>query len=946
MTSAPVHADGSLLRPYGLQTEQREEPLGVGEPRPRLSWKLAGDRRGAAQSAYRIIAAARPGDLANGRLLWDTGRRVSGDGLLVPWDGPPLQSGTRYHWRVQVWDESGVPAGTAQTWFETGLLHAEDWTAVWIGRDPVRLPPADPPQDHDRTAATHSLPPPLYLRRRFNLERSPVRARLYASARGVYEPRLNGQRVGDHELAPGWTEYHHRIQYQTYDVTDLLQAGGNVLGAVVADGWWSGYVGFDPRRPAMHYGTAPALLAQLVLDFADGSRRVVATDAGWSEGPGEIQLADLLMGERVDARRRESGWDTPGARGSVGGGFRPVAVLDTEPGPLVAEPDHPVRVTRDVAPVVVRRVAAGRTIVDFGQNLVGRVRLRVRGARPGRRIVLRHAETLTDDGRLYVDNLRRAEAVDVYVAAGDGAETFEPRFTFHGFRYAEIANHPGDLAPDDVTARVIHSDTPWTGTFECSDPTVNRLQSNIAWGQRGNFVSVPTDCPQRDERLGWLADAQIFAPTASRNADVSAFFARWMRDVVDGQDADGAFRDVAPVVSLDREAAPAWGDAAVVIPWHLWRTYGDRDVLRRCFEPMVAWVAHIRRHNPDLVWRRRTGNSYGDWLQVDAETPRDLLATAWFARSTQITADAAAVLGRDDAEAEHRRLHAAIREAFAAEFVRPDGTVAGGTQTGYLLALAFGLLPERLVPAAVDHLVADLRSRGNRLTTGFVGVGLLCPVLTDHGRGDVAYALLHQDEYPSWGYSIRHGATTIWERWDGWTDHGGFQSAAMNSFNHYSLGSVGDWLFGRVAGIDQTADSVAYRELLLRPTPGGRLDWARAEQETARGTVACGWSLAHDRVTVTVTVPPGSTAVLEIPTTDPGSVTENGEPARERPGVLAIEPSAAGAAVLRLTSGRFSFEAGSVARSDTSADAADPDGVPSPAQMTYPADETSLQERP
>lgn len=893
-----------MLRPYGLQTEQRPEPLGIGQARPRLSWKLDCDRRGAAQSAYRITAAQRAADLDDpGRLLWDSGRRRSGHGLLVPWDGPALQSSTRYHWRVEVWDELGAPAATARSWFETGLLHPEDWAAVWVGRDPVALPPLDPPQDHDRTPSTQSLAPPLCLRREFHLERRPVRARLYATARGVYEPRLNGSRVGDAQLAPGWTEYHHRIQYQTYDVTAFLHEGNNVLGALVADGWWCGYVGFDARRPAQQYGDAVAFLAQLVLDFADGSRRIVATDTGWTEQPGDIRFADLLMGEHVDARHRLTGWDTPGPPS----GFRPAAVLDTDPGPLVAQSDHPVRVIRELPPVAVHQRSADRFIVDFGQNLVGRVRITVNTAAPGRQIRLRHAEMLAD-GELYVENLRRAEATDTYTAAGEEREVFEPHFTVHGFRYVEVDNYPGGLRAVDVVARVLHSDTEWTGYFECSDPMVNQLQSNIAWGQRGNFVAVPTDCPQRDERLGWLADAQIFAPTASRNADVSAFFARWMRDVVSGQDSDGAFRDIAPVVALHREAAPAWGDAGVIVPWHLWRTYGDRDVLQRCLPAMVAWVEHIRRHNPDLRWRHRTGNSYGDWLQIDVTTPRDLLSTAYFARSTRIVADAAEVLGRADLAAKYRALYTSIRAAFIESYVNDDGTVEGGTQTGYLLALAFGLLPERLVQASVQHLAADIEKRGNRLTTGFVGVALLCPVLADHGRADLAYALLHQDEFPSWGYSIRHGATTIWERWDGWTDHAGFQSPAMNSFNHYSLGSVGDWLFGRVAGIDQTPDSVAYHELLLRPLPGGRLTSARAEQETVRGKVACGWSLADGRITVTVTVPPGSTALLEIPTPDPDHVLESGAPVGDRPGVLGVEPSATGATV-RLASGRYTLTA-------------------------------------
>jgi alpha-L-rhamnosidase len=882
------------MTPYELTTEQRSEPLGLGERRPRLSWKLSSDRQGVAQTAYRITAAACETDLdESARLLWDSGRRDSTETLLIEWDGPALQSATRYHWRIETWDGTGEPAGRAQSWFETGLLHPDDWTAVWIGRNPVSLPPVDPPTDEERSFPDPAAAP-LYLRREFELAQRPVRARLYATAHGVYEPRLNGEKIGDLELAPGWTEYNRRLQYQTYDVTEQVRAGGNVLGAIVADGWWSGHVGFDPSRPARHYGLAPAYLAQLVLDFADGSRQVIATGDAWAEHDGAIRAADLLMGQFVDARRELPGWDSP----EGGASFRPVTVVDAEPGPLVAEPDHPIRITDDILATRVWQRDTGRWMIDFGQNLVGRIALTVREGVAGRRIVLRHAEVL-DDGCLYLDNLRRAQATDTYVAAGGASEVFEPQFTFHGFRYAEVTGYPGELTQDDVVARVVHNDTPLTGRFECSDATVNQLYANIMWSQRGNFLAVPTDCPQRDERLGWLADAQVFAPTATRNADVSAFFARWMRDVVDGQDADGAFRDVAPILVLDREGAPAWGDAGVIIPWLLWRTYGDRRTLERSFDAMAAWVEHIRRHNPDLLWRNRTGNSYGDWLQVDADTPRDLLATAYFARSARIVADAALVLGRDPTA--HRTLHAAIKEAFIEAYVEEDGRVAGGTQTAYLLALGFDLLPDDLVEAAVGHLAADIDKRGNRLTTGFVGVPLLCPVLSEHGRADLAYALLHQEEFPSWGYSIRHGATTIWERWDGWTEHGGFQSAAMNSFNHYSLGSIGDWLFGHVAGIGQTPSSVAYRDLLLRPTPGGKLAWARAEQETARGLVSCGWSLDGDQLTITVVVPPGSTAVLEFPTPDPGSVRQSGAPVQGEP--------CAGGATVRLTSGRFTFTA-------------------------------------
>ncbi|SEG85582.1 alpha-L-rhamnosidase [Thermomonospora echinospora] len=918
MTAAvPNPEDG--LTPYGLTCEMLPTPLGLDEPSPRLSWKLRSARRGDTQTAYRLTMALSPGDLDDPqRLLWDTGRRTAADGVLVPFDGPALHSTTRYHWRVQVWDADGAPAGRADSWFETGLLHADEWRAVWIGRDTQAPAVMDPPDDEDRTERTRHLLPCSHLRRSFDLgDLRPVRARVYASARGVYELRLNGRRVGDAELAPGWTEYHRRVLYQTYDVGDLLEAGENVLGVVLADGWWSGFVGFDSRRQALHYGDAPQVIVQVLLEFADGSQRWIRTDENWRERSGAIRYADLLMGEYVDARDDLPGWDAPGYDDT---GWHAAVVLDRATGVLRAAPDQPVRVTEDLPARSVVRRPGGHHIVDLGQNMVGRVRLTIRGAERGQRIRLRHAEMLQDE-ELYLDNLRTAEATDFYVAAGDPVEVFEPRFTFHGFRYVEVTGYPGDLRAEDVVGRVLHSDTPWTGEFACSDETVTRLQSNIRWSQRGNFVSIPTDCPQRDERLGWLADAQVFLPTACRNADVRAFFARWMRDVVDAQDADGAFPDVAPKLCVPREGAPAWGDGGVIIPWHLYRVYGDRRALERSYPAMAAWVDHIHRHNPDLVWRHHVGNHYGDWLQVDAQTPRDLLATAYFARSAQIVAQAAEVLGEHADTKRYGALHAAVRDTFVDAFVNTgtgadgdaagdEGRIVGGTQTGYLLALAFDLMPERLVPAAVRHLAADIEARDRHLTTGFVGVSLLCPVLAEHGHADLAYALLHQDTYPSWGHSIRHGATTIWERWDGWTGERGFQSPAMNSFNHYSLGSVGEWLYGGVAGIDQRPGSVAYRHLLLRPRIGGRLTWASARQETPLGAAACGWSLQPEaqpeELHIEVTVPPGAVATLHIPTADPAGVREG---RAELPGRAEIEviDRLPGELVVDLASGTYHF---------------------------------------
>ncbi|GAA3386670.1 alpha-L-rhamnosidase [Cryptosporangium minutisporangium] len=873
-----------MLTPYALSCDGRTTPLGLDERTPLLSWRLRSDRRGDAQTAYRILVTE------DGVRRWDSGRVEAGENAQIRYDGPALRSGTRYEWSVTVWNADGAEAGTADSWFETALLHPDEWAAVWIGRDPRIQPPFDPPVVDDLTDRVRHLAPPPHLRRAFQLASPPVRARLYATARGVYEPRLNGVRIGDRELAPGWTEYRTRILYQTYDVTDVVQAGENVLGAVLADGWWSGYVGFDSRHQAQHYGDAPQFLAQLVCEFADGSTRTITTDSEWVERPGPIRYADLLMGQHEDAALALPGWDSPGYDAH---GWTPVQVVDTAPGPLVAEPDEPIRVTEELHPVSVTALGDGRHLVDFGQNMVGRIRLTIRDAKPGQRIRLRHAEVLTD-GELYTENLRTAEATDLYLAAGQPLETFEPSFTFHGFRYVEVTGYPGTLAARDVVGRVLHSDTPFTGSFECDDETVNRLYRNIRWGQRGNWVSVPTDCPQRDERLGWLADAQIFAPTAMRNADVQAFFARWLADVRAAATPEGAFPDIAPKVAMLTEGAPAWGDGGVIIPWLLYRAYGDTRTLERSYDSMTAWIGHVHRHNPDLIWRHRVGNNYGDWLQVDAETPRDLLATAYFAQSTALVAAAARVLGRDPEP--YDTLHARIRAAFVDAFVEDDGRVIGDTQTGYLLALGFDLLPPHLVKPAFARLAADVEKRDHHLTTGFVGVALLCPVLARHGRPDLAYALLHQDTYPSWGYSIVHGATTIWERWDGWTADRGFQAAQMNSFNHYSLGSVGDWLYGGVAGIEQAPDSVGYRALVLRPTVGGRLTWARASQETIRGRVACGWRLDGDQVVVDVELPPGTTADLLVPTSDPTSIRDgNGE--------------AVPGPELRLTSGTYRFTA-------------------------------------
>jgi alpha-L-rhamnosidase len=593
-------------------------------------------------------------------------------------------------------------------------------------------------------------------------------------------------------------------------------------------------------------------------------------------------------------------------------------VADDDTARLVPSADEPVRALGELGPVAVTRVGPDAHIVDFGQNFAGRLRLTARGLRDGQRVVLRHAETLDDGGGLYTANLRTAAATDVLIGGdrgGGDAVVFEPRFTYHGFRYAEVTGL-ADLDAGDVTGVVLHSDTPWAGTFDCSDPGIRRLHHNITWGQRSNFVSVPTDCPQRDERLGWLADAQVFLPTACLNADVAAFFAKWTQDVRDAQGPDGGFSNVAPLLAgVADEGAPGWADAGVLIPWHLYRVYGDERFLARSLDSMYAWVDLVHRHNPDLVWRHRVGPHFADWLAIGRPTPREVIATAYFAHSAELTARAAGVLG-DERAGRYAALARDIRATFTDRFVTRDGRIEGDTQTAYALALHFELLPDGPAAGAADRLAELVEEAGPGLTTGFLGVGLIAPVLDRWGRADLAHALLRRTEPPSWLYPLRHGATTIWERWDGYTDERGFQAPAMNSFNHYALGSVGEWLYRGLAGLDQAPGSVAYREPLIRPRPFGRPGephWAEASHESARGRIAVRWEQDDDGLRLAVSVPPGATATVHIPVASGSAVRENGLPVGESPGVeiVGTEPAVTGgsALVCRVESGDYRFSA-------------------------------------
>jgi len=905
-------ADASLT-PTRLRCEHRLNPSGVDVPRPRLSWALEAEARCKRQTAFRILVSDNEKDLSENRgNLWDSGKVLSDRTVGVVYSGEELHSGTRCFWKVRSWDERDTPSSYSEPAYWTmGLLRNSDWKGVWIQYAPSDEPETSPPEDGSIDPLLLGLVACPHLRKEFTLRQQPVRrAQLCATARGVYELFVNGERVGRDVLAPGWTDYNSRIQYQTYDVTDLLMEGRNAVGAVLSDGWFSGFYGMDPKRSGAHYGARPQLLVHLDVEYEDGTSESVVSDDSWKSFTGPLLYSDLLMGESYDARLEMPGWTTPGFDDKKWTRVRTES-LDKSTR-LVAQPDEGARVMQELETKEVTQPGAGIYVFDMGQNMVGWVRLTVRGE-AGTKITLRYAEMLDPTGNVYTENLRSARATDSYVLKGEGEEVYEPRFTFHGFRYVEVSGYPGTPPPSALVGRVVHSDTSPSGKFECSNPLVNKLQENILWGQRGNFLSVPTDCPQRDERLGWLGDAQVFVRTAALNMDVAAFFTKWMDDVEDAQSPEGAFPDVAPSLDLSIidwvEGAPAWGDAGIIVPWTIYQSYGDTRILEKHYGAMSRWMEHLHGMNPDLLRKNGLGNNYGDWLSPDGDaTPCDLLATAYWAYDAKLMAEVAETLGHHADARRYGELFESIRVAFNEAYVAPDGRLKGDTQTCYVLALHMGLVTEEGRSIAARHLVRTIREKDWHLSTGFVGVGYLCPVLTEVGHADVAYQLLMNETYPSWGYTIRHGATTIWERWDGWTEEGGFQSPNMNSFNHYSLGSVGEWLYRYVAGIDIGAPG--YERILIRPHPGGDLTWAVAEYDSVRGRILCDWENSEGVFRLRVSIPANTTAAVRVPDAGRAEVKEGNRPAEEAEGVRFLRLEG-GAAVYEVGSGRYEFSTGS-----------------------------------
>jgi alpha-L-rhamnosidase len=889
-----------------LRVENCREPLGLWTARPRFSWKLGTTAQDVVQYTYELEVLTEQ----DRSLVWSSATVPSSESVLVPYGGPDLDSGTRYAWRARAHAGRQVTSWT-EGGFETSLLRRSDWLAEFVEPEQEPVTPDGPrraggdwlPPHHEGPPEAR-LHPAKYLRQAFELRARPLRARLYATAHGVYTAQINGVPVGEQVLTPGYESYDKQLSFQTYNVTRLLTAGGNVLGVILGDGWYAGRIDFSGT--SAQYGDRLQAGWQLVVHYADGEPDVITSDATVvSTADGPVRYSDIFIGERHDAGFDLTGWSSVGFDAS---GWKPVQTVPA-PEALAPFPGEPVRRVMDLAPAEILTTPAGEAVVDFGQVIAGRVRLRVRGPR-GTVIKLEHSEALDRDGNFFINiGGFNKDQTDYYVLAGDpGGETWEPLFTFHGFRYVRVTGYPGELTADAFRAVVIASDLDQTGDFACSDARITRLHRNVVWSQRGNFLAIPTDCPQR-ERAGWTGDLQIFAPAATRNMKVISFLTRWLNNVRLDQEPDGLVPVVVPVSPFmhglsrqllddpmfSRRAAAGWGDAIVIVPWVLYERYGDRLVLEENYAAMRAWVdrqIRVAEHElparvqgrslteeeeerQRLLWNSE--RNFGDWLapSVREEDPSlehlldfadrtgEIIGAMFHGYSAELLHRTAAVLGHHGDAQRYGERARRVREAIGEEYFDGQGKLMVESQGMYVLALAFGQVPERQREAALARLTGLIRAAGDHLDTGFLSVPFLLDVLSANGQAGLARTLLWQETAPSWLYAVDWGATTIWEDWTAIAPDG---HVGASSFNHYAFGCVDEWLYGHLAGIQPA--SPGFRTSRIRPDLDAELDWLEAWQDTPYGKLGVRWERDADdpaRITIDIEVPPNTTCALALP---------------------------------------------------------------------------------
>jgi alpha-L-rhamnosidase len=766
------------------------------------------------------------------------------------------------------------------------------------------------------------------LRRNFDVTKPVASARVYATALGAYKLFVNGKAVGDQILAPGWTDFREHVVYQAYDVSDLVKQGKNAVGALLAAGWYS--TPLQWLREGNNYGaTPPAVRVQMRIEYRDGSADEILSDASWKADSSAIRFAEIYDGETVDARKVQKGWDTAGF---ADGAWKPVEVIEPRLGggdAKAGEPRiewqyfQPIRQEQTLRAKTVTSPAAGVYVFDFGQNFSGVVRIRTKGA-AGSDVKLRFAEVLNPDGTMYVENLRTAKATDHFILAGKGEEEFEPTFTYHGFRYAEVSGVTGKPRPEDVQAVVFHTDAPFTAELKTGSEMLNKLWSNILWGQRSNFVGLPTDCPQRDERLGWSADAQVFWRAAAYNMDLTAFSRKFSGDLRGTQVGTAMYGIFAPGTNHESPGyGTGWSDAGVIIPWTSWIQTGDRTVVDQNWDGMKKYLAAIHEANSDYLWKKNYGIPFADWLSPEGVTPVDLIATAYWAYDVTLMKQMALATGRTAEAAEYGELFGKIKEAFVKAYTRPDGFVGGvppppvfasatetklsdqpvETQTGYVLAINMDLLPSSLRKNAGQKLADRIAANHGQLGTGFLGTPYLLAALTDTGHLNVAYRLLLNTEYPSWGYLVEHGATTMWERWNGDQMRG---DPSMNSYNHYAYGAVADWVYRYAAGVDTVASDAGFHTIYLHPNFGSALGELSFSYESRYGTIRSEWVVAGKKATWKLTIPANSSGRLPASLAE-GRLTLDGKALAGNPRVHTVHEG--GETVYEVPAGSYVFEA-------------------------------------
>jgi alpha-L-rhamnosidase len=882
-----------------LRVEYKSNPVGIDIKKPRLSWEITSGERAVLQSAYQVRVAANRQDIQRGRnLSWDSGKIESDQSIHVEYQGPELQTGQWVYWQVKVWNQQNQSSNWSDSGFwEMGLLNPSDWKAEWIRADIEEV-------------VTKSNPAKLF-RKEFNLSKPIKSARAYITSLGLYEAELNGKKVGNQVLTPGWTSYDWRLQYQTYDVTSQLKSGTNAVGVTVGDGWYRGSLGFRDQRNT--YGDQLALLAQINIEYSDGSREIIATNDSWKSSTGPILLSDIYNGETYDARLEKKGWSSAGYDDRD---WQKVTLLNRSKNILLAPEGPPVRRIEEVKPIEIIVTPKGETVVDMGQNMVGWIRLKVQGP-AGQTVKLVHAEVLDKEGNFYIENLRAAKQTISYTLKGEGTEIFEPHFTFQGFRYVSVEGFPGELTLDNLTGVVVHSDMTPIGSFESSQPLINQLQHNIQWGLKGNFVDVPTDCPQRDERLGWTGDAQVFAPTACFNMDAASFYTKWMKDFIVDQQPKGQIPHVIPNVLSYREeegdaASAGWADAAVIVPWTVYLSFGDKRILEQQYDCMKKWVEYMRsRAGESYFWHQ--DRTFGDWLSFNttrsdypgATTDKDFITQAYFARSTDLLHRIAKILGKESDAKDYGDLLNKIKTVIEEEFLTKRGRLSPNTQTAYALALGFDLLPEDMRSKAAARLAEDVKEF-EHITTGFLGAPLICHVLTRYGYNDLAYMLLKREEYPSWLYPVKKGATTIWERWDGIKPDGTFQNAGMNSFNHYAYGAIGEWMYKNITGINIDENQPGYKHIIVHPRPGGGFSSASAATHTMFGKVSSSWKIENSQYSLAVEIPVNTTATIILPNATLEKVLEGGKAVGKVKGITGSIQGEEGV-TLNVGSGAYNF---------------------------------------